>query len=142
MDDQIFYFDDDFDEGQLDRDPVAAEKEIRHTLAVLEEGAEIPDRELHPLRYLFRTIWDRVKEVRFANDLFYCALLIISVRRGLILMSRLNSRSRTSDTWTACCIRWKRHAMETVNLGPRRTTSECGGGLLVGIHASVSSRES
>ncbi|KAF5563413.1 salicylate 1-monooxygenase [Fusarium phyllophilum] len=58
----IFYFDDDFDEGQLDRDPVAAEKEIRHTLAVLEDGSEIPDREQYPLRYLIRTIWDRVKE--------------------------------------------------------------------------------
>ncbi|KAL9570063.1 hypothetical protein ACKAV7_005784 [Fusarium commune] len=58
----IFYFDDDFDEGQLDRDPVAAEKEIRHTLAVLEDGSETPDRERYPLRYLFRTIWDRVKK--------------------------------------------------------------------------------
>ncbi|EXM03421.1 isoprenoid synthase domain-containing protein [Fusarium oxysporum II5] len=51
----IFYF----DEGQLDRDPVAAEKEIRHTFAVLEDGAETPDREQYPMRYLFRTIWDR-----------------------------------------------------------------------------------
>ncbi|KAH7483955.1 RNA polymerase I-specific transcription initiation factor rrn3 [Fusarium oxysporum f. sp. albedinis] len=51
----IFYF----DEGQLDRDPVAAEKEIRHTLAVLEDGTETPDREQYPMRYLFRTIWDR-----------------------------------------------------------------------------------
>ncbi|SCO85740.1 related to pentalenene synthase [Fusarium oxysporum] len=54
----IFYF----DEGQLDRDPVAAEKEIRHTFAVLEDGAETLDREQYPMRYLFRTIWDRVKK--------------------------------------------------------------------------------
>ncbi|KAF5622937.1 monooxygenase FAD-binding protein [Fusarium sp. NRRL 52700] len=57
----IFNFNDDFDEGQLDRDPVAAEEEIRHTLAV-QDGAEVPDREQYSLRYLFRTIWDRVKE--------------------------------------------------------------------------------
>ncbi|KAL7759530.1 hypothetical protein ACKLNR_009620 [Fusarium oxysporum f. sp. zingiberi] len=54
----IFYS----DEGQLDRDPGAAEKEIRHTLAVLEDGAETPDREQYHLRCLFRTIWDRVKK--------------------------------------------------------------------------------
>ncbi|KAF4339046.1 pentalenene synthase [Fusarium beomiforme] len=59
----IFYFDDDFDEGQLDRDPAAAQQEIRQTLAVLDDGAKIPDREQYPLRYLFRTIWDRVKKL-------------------------------------------------------------------------------
>ncbi|KAL5607322.1 hypothetical protein FOBRF1_007819 [Fusarium oxysporum] len=67
----IFYF----DEGQLDRDPVAAEKEIRHTFAVLEGGAETPDREQYPMRYLFRNIWDRVKKAGLPKELRYGALL-------------------------------------------------------------------
>ncbi|KAL4880367.1 isoprenoid synthase domain-containing protein [Aspergillus karnatakaensis] len=62
----IFYFDDlyilDFDEGQLDRDPSAAQHEITQTLAILEEGNDCPDRDQHPLRYLFHTIWDRVQK--------------------------------------------------------------------------------
>ncbi|KAM5373077.1 hypothetical protein ACJA88_008605 [Fusarium oxysporum] len=71
----IFYF----DEGQLDRDPVAAEKEIRHTLAVLEDGTETPDREQYPMLYLFRTIWDRVKKAGLPKELLYGALLLASV---------------------------------------------------------------
>ncbi|KAH7207027.1 Presilphiperfolan-8-beta-ol synthase [Fusarium oxysporum] len=73
----IFYF----DEGQLDRDPVAAEKEIRHTFAVLEGGAETPDREQYPMRYLFRNIWDRVKKAGLPKELLYGALLSASATR-------------------------------------------------------------
>ncbi|KAM0087322.1 (+)-eremophilene synthase [Fusarium odoratissimum] len=130
----IFYF----DEGQLDRDPVAAEKEIRHTFAVLEGGAETPDREQYPMRYLFRNIWDRVKKAGLPKELLYGALLSASVYRGLLLMFKRSSRSRISDNWMVFYTRWRRHAMEMVNLERRRTTSECGGGLLVDIHASVS----
>lgn len=52
-----------FDEGHLDRDPAAAQKEISQTLAVLDEGKEIPDRDLYPLQYLFYTVWERVRKV-------------------------------------------------------------------------------
>ncbi|KAL5595161.1 hypothetical protein FOVSG1_008850 [Fusarium oxysporum f. sp. vasinfectum] len=121
----IFYF----DEGQLDRDPVAAEKEIRHTFAVLEDGAETPDREQYPMRYLFRTIWDRVKKAGLPKELLYGALLSASVYRGLLLMFKRSSRSRISDTWMVFYTRWRQHAMEMVNLERRRTTSECGGGI-------------
>ncbi|KAL2830806.1 Presilphiperfolan-8-beta-ol synthase [Aspergillus cavernicola] len=58
----IFYFDDGFDEGHLDRDPMAVQKEISQTLAVLDDSNELPDRNQYPLRYLFHTIWDRVKK--------------------------------------------------------------------------------
>ncbi|KAK1252116.1 hypothetical protein MKX08_003303 [Trichoderma sp. CBMAI-0020] len=58
----IFYFDDAFDEGHLDRDPPAAQKEINQTLALLDENKEIPDRDLYPLQYLFYSVWERVKK--------------------------------------------------------------------------------
>ncbi|KFG84812.1 terpene synthase metal binding domain protein [Metarhizium anisopliae] len=63
----IFYFDNAFDEGRLDRDPTAAQEEINQTLAVLDDGKELPDRDLYPLRYLFHTIWNRVKK-RVSSD--------------------------------------------------------------------------
>ncbi|KAM5517969.1 terpene synthase metal binding domain protein [Fusarium oxysporum f. sp. phaseoli] len=49
----IFYF----DEGQLDR-----------------------DQEQYPMRYLFRTIWDRVKKAGLPKELLYGALLIASFK--------------------------------------------------------------
>lgn len=52
-----------FDEGHLDRDSTAAQNEISQTLAILDDNKELPDRDQYPLRYLFRTIWDRVKNV-------------------------------------------------------------------------------
>ncbi|RWA09620.1 hypothetical protein EKO27_g5480 [Xylaria grammica] len=56
----IFYFDDEFDEGHLRDDLVAAREEIDQTMAIMEEGAAIYTPEENPIRYVFQTCWQRV----------------------------------------------------------------------------------
>ena len=52
-----------FDEGHLSIDPVAAQDEVEQTLAIMEETQPPVEADQNKVRYLFRTIWDRVKKV-------------------------------------------------------------------------------
>ncbi|GAW16728.1 hypothetical protein ANO14919_061650 [Xylariales sp. No.14919] len=56
----VFHFDDQFDEGHLRDDPVAAQEEIDQTMAIMEEGAAIYTPEENPIRYVFQTCWQRI----------------------------------------------------------------------------------
>ncbi|KAF2965292.1 hypothetical protein GQX73_g8299 [Xylaria multiplex] len=61
----IFFFDDQFDEGHLRNDPIAAREEIDRTIAIMEEGAVLYTPEQNPLRYVFQTCWQRL--VKYAS---------------------------------------------------------------------------
>ena len=52
-----------FNEGHLSIDPVAAQDEVEQTLAIMEETQPPVEADQNKVRYLFRTIWDRVKKV-------------------------------------------------------------------------------
>ncbi|KAL7934326.1 terpenoid synthase [Trichoderma chlorosporum] len=56
----VFYFDDQFDEGHLANDPVKAREEINSILSILNDEAPRAQAD-KPLRYVFQTIWDRIK---------------------------------------------------------------------------------
>ncbi|KAJ5478807.1 Presilphiperfolan-8-beta-ol synthase [Penicillium desertorum] len=58
---QVFIFDDEFDEGRLSKDPVAAQMELDKFLAIMDSSRPSRSLEEDPLGYLFQTIWDRVK---------------------------------------------------------------------------------
>ncbi|KAK8052035.1 Presilphiperfolan-8-beta-ol synthase [Apiospora rasikravindrae] len=55
----VFLFDDQFDEGHLKVDPIAAQKEVDATMAIMEEAAPRISPKDNPIRYVFQTCWDR-----------------------------------------------------------------------------------
>lgn len=57
----VFLFDDQFDEGHLKEDPVAAQEEVDRTMAIM-EGAPLIGLEENPIRYVFQTCWLRLKQ--------------------------------------------------------------------------------
>ncbi|GJD00201.1 terpene synthase metal binding domain protein [Colletotrichum higginsianum] len=57
----IFAFDDQFDEGPLATDLDAALDEIAKTRAILDDQGPRYSPEYYPIRYVFQTLWDRVK---------------------------------------------------------------------------------
>ncbi|KUI56708.1 Presilphiperfolan-8-beta-ol synthase [Cytospora mali] len=64
----IFHFDDQFDEGHLSNDPLAAQEEIDMTMALMGE-MELPlQREANPIHWLFQNIWNHFKK-RASPDL-------------------------------------------------------------------------
>lgn len=58
----VFLFDDQFDEGHLSNDPIAAQKEIDKTIALMGEMEPPVQREADPIRWLFQNMWNRVKK--------------------------------------------------------------------------------
>ncbi|KAI4254073.1 MAG: hypothetical protein LQ352_003319 [Teloschistes flavicans] len=58
----VFLFDDLFDEGPYSKDPVGAQKEVDDTYAVMEDINPPVKREDNPIRYIFQTTWDRLKQ--------------------------------------------------------------------------------
>ncbi|KAF9637887.1 hypothetical protein BFW01_g8783 [Lasiodiplodia theobromae] len=53
----IFYFDDQFDEGDLKDDPEAAKAEVLATLATMDEGHPVVSASENALRYVFQYSW-------------------------------------------------------------------------------------
>jgi len=58
----VFLFDDQFDEGHLSRNSAAAQDEIDRTLAIMGETEEKYTPESNPIRYVFQTCWERLKQ--------------------------------------------------------------------------------
>ncbi|OTB10482.1 hypothetical protein K445DRAFT_70183 [Daldinia sp. EC12] len=58
----IFLFDDQFDEGHLKDDPVAAQQEVNATMAVMEDDSPLVRPEESPILYVFQTCWLRLKQ--------------------------------------------------------------------------------
>ncbi|KAK7956148.1 uncharacterized protein PG986_005370 [Apiospora aurea] len=50
-----------FDEGHLKVDPIAAQKEVDATMAIMEDGAPRISPDENPIRYVFQTCWYRVR---------------------------------------------------------------------------------
>ncbi|KAI0850474.1 terpenoid synthase [Daldinia vernicosa] len=46
-----------FDEGHLKDDPVAAQEEIKETMAIMEEDVQLIEPHVNPLRYVFQLCW-------------------------------------------------------------------------------------
>ncbi|GAB1317645.1 hypothetical protein MFIFM68171_07855 [Madurella fahalii] len=60
----VFLFDDQFDEGHLKSDPVAALKEVRKMSEIMEGSLRVVKQDnMNPIRYLWQTVCDRVREV-------------------------------------------------------------------------------
>ncbi|KAJ8121679.1 hypothetical protein ONZ43_g1933 [Nemania bipapillata] len=58
----VFLFDDqEFDEGHLREDPVAAQEEVDATMAIMTDDAPLIKQEENPIRYVFQTCWLRLK---------------------------------------------------------------------------------
>ncbi|KAI0892209.1 isoprenoid synthase domain-containing protein [Annulohypoxylon nitens] len=55
----VFLFDDQFDEGHLKDDPVAAQDELDQTMAIMEDDVPLIAPEEKPIRYVFQTCWLR-----------------------------------------------------------------------------------
>lgn len=51
-----------FDEGHLKTDPVAAQDEVDKTTAIMDEGAPLIKPGDNPIRYVFQTCWLRLKK--------------------------------------------------------------------------------
>ncbi|CDM27661.1 Presilphiperfolan-8-beta-ol synthase [Penicillium roqueforti FM164] len=60
----VFLFDDQFDEGHLSRDPEAAQEEINRTLEIMEDTQPPVRWDDNPIRFVFQTTWDRLKQIR------------------------------------------------------------------------------
>ncbi|KAL3483007.1 Presilphiperfolan-8-beta-ol synthase [Aspergillus germanicus] len=58
----VFLFDDQFDEGHLSMDLQAAQEEIDRTMAIMSDKELPVRREDNPIRYVFQTTWDRLKQ--------------------------------------------------------------------------------
>ncbi|KAI0145598.1 Presilphiperfolan-8-beta-ol synthase [Xylariaceae sp. FL1272] len=58
----VFLFDDQFDEGHLREDPIAAQQEIEQTTAIMADDAAPINPSSNPIRYVFQTCWLRLKE--------------------------------------------------------------------------------
>ncbi|KAI0533379.1 Presilphiperfolan-8-beta-ol synthase [Xylaria digitata] len=56
----IFHFDDQFDEGHLKDNPIAAREEIDRTMAIMEKGTTLYTPEQNPIRYVFQTCWQQL----------------------------------------------------------------------------------
>jgi len=52
-----------FDEGHLSSDPVAAQKELKKILAIMEDTEPPIQPKDNPIRYVFQITWDRIKKV-------------------------------------------------------------------------------
>lgn len=60
----VFLFDDQFDEGHLKADPEAALREIQKMTDIMDGRFRVVEEEgMNPIRYLWQTVCDRVKEV-------------------------------------------------------------------------------
>ncbi|KAK6352037.1 hypothetical protein TWF718_005186 [Orbilia javanica] len=62
--DWIFIFDDQFDEGHLSNDAVAATRDVLDTLAIFEENHPHITAEQDPLKHMFQIVWNAIKSVR------------------------------------------------------------------------------
>ncbi|RHZ53952.1 hypothetical protein CDV55_104405 [Aspergillus turcosus] len=58
----VFLFDDQFDEGHLSTDLQAAQDEIDRTMAIMSDTEPPVRAEDNPIRYVFQTTWDRLKQ--------------------------------------------------------------------------------
>ncbi|KAF6804145.1 hypothetical protein CSOJ01_10409 [Colletotrichum sojae] len=56
----VFFFDDQFDEGHLKEDPVAAAEETEATMAIMTGGAPRYTPQSNPVRHLFQKCWDTI----------------------------------------------------------------------------------
>ncbi|KAK8080608.1 hypothetical protein PG997_008426, partial [Apiospora hydei] len=54
-----------FDEGHLKVDPIAAQKEVDATMAIMEDDAPRISPDENPIRYVFQTCWYRVRRKGF-----------------------------------------------------------------------------
>ncbi|KAL5370952.1 Cell wall endo-beta-1,3-glucanase [Paraphaeosphaeria sporulosa] len=57
----VFFFDDEFDEGQFKMDLPAAAEEVKQTIAIMEEHGPRYDSDSNLLRYIFQTCCDKIK---------------------------------------------------------------------------------
>ncbi|KAI1127081.1 Presilphiperfolan-8-beta-ol synthase [Nemania abortiva] len=85
----VFLFDDQFDEGHLKEDPIAAQEEIDETMAIMTDNGPVIEQNGNPIRYVFQTCWTRLKK-RASSELqqrykkqhsLYFEQLIVQVRR-------------------------------------------------------------
>jgi len=58
----VFIFDDQFDEGHLMTDPIAAQEECDRNMAIMEDGHLPIDVEDNPIQHVFQSIWQRIKK--------------------------------------------------------------------------------
>jgi hypothetical protein len=56
----IPYFFEEFDEGHLKSDPIAAQEEVDATIAIMGKTSHIYTPEENPIRYVFQTCWHRL----------------------------------------------------------------------------------
>lgn len=52
-----------FDDGILKEDPEEAKKEIEATTSLLTDAPQIVSKAEHPIRYIFYSVWERIKVV-------------------------------------------------------------------------------
>ncbi|KAI1107633.1 Presilphiperfolan-8-beta-ol synthase [Jackrogersella minutella] len=57
----IFLFDDQFDEGHLKEDLIAAQEEVDRTMAIMEKDSPLIKLEDNAIRHIFQTCWLRLK---------------------------------------------------------------------------------
>ncbi|KAK2774731.1 hypothetical protein CKAH01_13065 [Colletotrichum kahawae] len=60
----VFLFDDQFDEGHLREDPVAAAEEISQNIAIMGGDAPHYTADSNPIRYVFQRCWDAISEMQ------------------------------------------------------------------------------
>ncbi|KAI0516858.1 Presilphiperfolan-8-beta-ol synthase [Xylaria bambusicola] len=58
----VFLFDDQFDEGHLRDDPVAAQEEVNATMAIMTDDQPLIQPDQNPIRHIFQTCWRRIKK--------------------------------------------------------------------------------
>ncbi|KAI2606579.1 Presilphiperfolan-8-beta-ol synthase [Hypoxylon sp. NC1633] len=58
----VFLFDDQFDEGHLKNDPIAAQEEVDRTMAIMDDDAPLMNLEENKIRYVFQAFWLRLKQ--------------------------------------------------------------------------------
>lgn len=56
-----FHYDDQFDDGHLRDDPVAAQEEVNATMSIMTDDAPLIDPDDNPLRHVFQICWQQLK---------------------------------------------------------------------------------
>ncbi|KAF9885940.1 hypothetical protein FE257_012230 [Aspergillus nanangensis] len=114
-------FDDQFDDGDIGKDPKAAQEETEKLLAIMDEKSPPVRWEENPVWYAFQSVWDRLKKQERCNELHQRYF------KGLIMQAKVMHDQREYTRDVQEYMEMRRH---TIGAYPAISIVEC----LMGIN--------
>lgn len=93
----VFLFDDQFDEGHLMTDPVAAQAECDRNMAIMEDNHPPISQKDNPIQYVFQTICERVKKTSSPEMYQHWKVTHERYFEGLVWQTRLTRDGTASS---------------------------------------------